>query len=61
MKLTEKEKFFLELALITYKEECYTKWHEGENDISEWQDQALTIEAIRRKMYKSKTMSNETI
>ena len=55
MKLTEKEKDILELALISYKEECYTLWHAGERDTAEWQDQALMIEAIRRKMYKSKT------
>ena len=58
MKLTEKEKFFLELALISYKQECYTRCHESENDNSEWQDQALVIEGIRRKMYKSKTKNN---
>ena len=55
MKLTEKEKAVLEMALISYKEECYTLWHAGEKDTAEWQDQALMIEAIRRKMYKSKT------
>jgi len=61
MKLTEKEKFFLELALIDYKEKCYRLWYAGAKDTAEWQDQALVIEGIRRKMYKSKTMSNETI
>jgi len=55
MKLTEKEKEVLEEALIQYKEECYTLWHAGEKDTAEWQDQALMIETIKRKMYKSKT------
>ena len=55
MKLTEKEKEILEVALINHKEECYTLWHAGEKDTAEWQDQALMIESIRRKMYKSKT------
>ena len=55
MKLTEKEKKILEMALIHYKEECYTLWHAGEIETANWQDQALMIESIRRKMYKSKT------
>ena len=61
MKLTEKEKTILELALIQYKEECYTRWHAGERDTAEWQEEALMIESIRRKMYKSKTMSTDEI
>ena len=55
MKLTKKEKEVLEMALIQYKEECYTLWHAGEIETAKWQDQALMIETIRRKMYKSKT------
>ena len=55
MKLTEKEKQLLELALYHYKEECYTLWHAGEQDTAVWQEQALKIESIRRKIYKSKT------
>jgi len=55
MKLTEKEKEVLELALIDYKEEWYKAWSIGKKDTAEWQEQALMIESIRRKMYKSKT------
>ena len=61
MKLTEKEKEILEVALINYKEECYTLWQAGAKDTAEWQEQALMIESIRRKMYKSKTMSTDEI
>ena len=55
MKLTEKEKEVLEVALYDYKEECYTLWHAGEIETAEWQESSLAIETIRRKMYKSKT------
>ena len=61
MKLTEKEKEVLESALINYKEEWYKDWSIGKKDTAEWQEQALMIESIRRKMYKSKTMSTDEI
>tara|TARA_R100000541_G_scaffold33436_1_gene42050 strand:- start:319 stop:621 length:303 start_codon:yes stop_codon:yes gene_type:complete len=53
MKLTEKERHVLDLALYKFKEDCYTLWHAGELETAEWQDSALAIESTRKKIWKA--------
>jgi len=53
MKLTEKERHVLDLALYKFKEDCYTLWHSGELETAEWQESALVIESTRKKIWKA--------
>lgn len=53
MKLTEKEKYILESVLYYAKENYYVLWHSGEMKTKRYEEYALAIESIKKKIWKS--------
>lgn len=58
MKLTEKEKDILESVLYYAKENYYVLWHAGEMKTKRYEEYALAIESIKKKIWKSAHNSN---
>lgn len=53
MKLTEKEKDILESVLYYAKENYYVLWHAGEMKTKRYEEYALAIESIKKKIWKT--------
>ena len=53
MKLTEKEKDILESVLYYAKENYYVLWHAGEMKTKRYEEYALAIESIKKKIWTS--------
>ena len=52
-KLTEKEKDILESVLYYAKENYYVLWHAGEMKTKRYEEYALAIESIKKKIWTS--------
>ena len=53
MNLTEKEKDILESVLYYAKENYYVLWHAGEMKTKRYEEYALAIESIKKKIWTS--------